>query len=224
MKIYIFAPHPDDELVGAGGSIIKWMDEGHDVHIIYVSDGRAAYTFERKMGRLVETEATQISQDDLAGLRMREIDEVREFLGIPEEKIHKLMLRDQDVKNQIALGIEKGKELIEDADRIVLPSKNSVHEDHNATYEIATQAAKKAGLDDAEFFVYTLYIDNKAPKDKRVKIKVKNYRERAHEALLLYKSQQYIKTVRKSYEWVKGRKYEKFGVFYLSDLGEYYNF
>ncbi len=28
MKIVIFAPHPDDEIYGCSGSILKWMEEG----------------------------------------------------------------------------------------------------------------------------------------------------------------------------------------------------
>lgn len=40
MKIVVFAPHPDDEIFGCGGSILKWMDEGNDVHIVYVTDNR----------------------------------------------------------------------------------------------------------------------------------------------------------------------------------------
>ena len=224
MKICVFAPHPDDELVGAGGSILKWLEKGHDIHLIYVSDGRAAYTYERKMGRLMETEETQISEDDLAGIRMREIDEVINFLGIPEENVHKLKLRDQDVKNQIPLGVEKSKDIIQGAERVLLPSRNSVHEDHEATYEIATKAAREVNLNGAEFYVYALYVDNKAPKDKRVKIDVKNFRKKAHQALLLYKSQRFIQTVSQSYDWVKERKREKFGVFRLEDLRKFYNF
>jgi len=54
MKIIIFAPNPDDEIAGCG-SMLKWRDEGHDIEIIIVSDGRAAYTYERKMGRLIES-------------------------------------------------------------------------------------------------------------------------------------------------------------------------
>ncbi len=41
MKIIIFAPHPDDEVFGAGGSILKWLEDGHNIHIIWFTDGRA---------------------------------------------------------------------------------------------------------------------------------------------------------------------------------------
>ncbi len=34
MKILIIAPHPDDEIIGCGGTILKKIEEGHDVHVI----------------------------------------------------------------------------------------------------------------------------------------------------------------------------------------------
>ncbi|MGV9199818.1 MAG: PIG-L deacetylase family protein [Promethearchaeia archaeon] len=224
MKIVIFAPHPDDELVAAGGSILKWQEEGHEINICYVSDGRAAYTFERKMGRLIETEKTQISEDDLAGIRMREIDKVIEFLGLPQKNIHKFGLPDQDVKNRIELGVEKSKPIIIDADRIVLPSNHNTHEDHQATFNIGIQTAQELNLENAEFYIYALYVRNKAPKDKQIKIKMKEYREKVREALMHYKSQRFIKPVRTYYDVMKHKTYERFGVFNLEDLGKYENF
>jgi len=220
MKIVVFAPHPDDELVGCGGSLLKWKEEGHEIHLIYVSDGRAAYTFERKMGRLIETEATQISEEDLAGIRMKEIDEVINFLGFKKSYIHKIKLPDQQVKEFIDVGIEKVKDIIKDADRLVLPARNTIHEDHKATYEIATHAAKDLNLN-AEFYVYAIYVFLKAPKEKKIKVDVGNYNTKAYEALLKYESQKYLSMVKDSYDLVKQRKQEKFGVFKLVDIGNY---
>ena len=31
-KILVFAAHPDDEILGCGGSAAKWVTQGHDVH------------------------------------------------------------------------------------------------------------------------------------------------------------------------------------------------
>ncbi|MFO8019443.1 MAG: PIG-L family deacetylase [Promethearchaeia archaeon] len=224
MKIVVFAPHPDDELVGAGGSILKWQEEGHKIHICYVSDGRAAYTFERKTGRLIESKETQISEDDLAEIRMREIDEVIEFLGLPQENIHKFGLPDQNVKNRIELGVEKTKPIIIDADRIVLPSNHNSHEDHQATFDIVMDAAQDLSLEKTEFYIYALYVVNKAPKEKQKKMKIKDYRGKVRKALMLYKSQRFIKPVRSYYDAIKYKRVERFGVFKLSDLGEYENF
>ncbi|WP_342388783.1 PIG-L deacetylase family protein [Salinicoccus bachuensis] len=39
MNILFFAPHNDDEVLGAGGTIAKYANEGHDVYICEVTNG-----------------------------------------------------------------------------------------------------------------------------------------------------------------------------------------
>lgn len=39
MKILVIAPHPDDEILGAGGTISKYKTEGHDVFVCVVTKG-----------------------------------------------------------------------------------------------------------------------------------------------------------------------------------------
>ena len=39
MKILIFAAHPDDEVLGMGGTIKKLSDAGNDIKIIFMSTG-----------------------------------------------------------------------------------------------------------------------------------------------------------------------------------------
>lgn len=36
-KILIIAPHPDDELFGCGGTILKWQEASHEVHTVYLT-------------------------------------------------------------------------------------------------------------------------------------------------------------------------------------------
>ncbi|AOT70137.1 PIG-L deacetylase family protein [Geosporobacter ferrireducens] len=37
MKILIIAPHPDDEVLGVGGTIAKYSNEGHEVYVCIVT-------------------------------------------------------------------------------------------------------------------------------------------------------------------------------------------
>jgi len=74
LKIIVFAPHPDDESYGAGGSIMKWLEEGNDIHIIWFTDGRAGYRKSREENTLDDCEATKISEDQLAKIRLAEAD------------------------------------------------------------------------------------------------------------------------------------------------------
>ncbi len=39
MKYLIIAAHPDDEILGCGGSMAKWIKEGHDVYILIMAEG-----------------------------------------------------------------------------------------------------------------------------------------------------------------------------------------
>ena len=42
-KIIVFAPHPDDETLGCGGTIAKRIVEGYEVIIVIMTDGRHSY-------------------------------------------------------------------------------------------------------------------------------------------------------------------------------------
>jgi glucosamine-6-phosphate deaminase len=38
----IFSPHPDDDVISMGGSLIRMVDQGHKVHIAYMTSGNIA--------------------------------------------------------------------------------------------------------------------------------------------------------------------------------------
>ncbi len=224
MKIIIFAPHADDELIAAGGSLIKWKEEGHEIHVVYMTDGKTAYTMEKKRGRLIESEQTQITEEELAIIRSNEADKVTNFLGLSLENVYKFNIPSHNMKFFLNEAIEKTKNIIKDADRILLPSNNNWHEDHQDTYDIVIRAAQKLNLTDVNFYGYTVYGENKAPNDKIIEISVEQYALRIYEAFNLYKSQLCITHVLDYLNQVKSRKYERFGIYKLSDIGKYYNF
>ena len=41
-KILVVAAHPDDEVLGCGGSMAKWTQSGDDVHILILAEGATA--------------------------------------------------------------------------------------------------------------------------------------------------------------------------------------
>lgn len=41
-RVVIFSPHPDDDVISMGGTFIRLVDQGHDVHVAYQTSGNIA--------------------------------------------------------------------------------------------------------------------------------------------------------------------------------------
>ncbi|MCR5352464.1 MAG: PIG-L family deacetylase [Bacteroidales bacterium] len=41
-KVLIFSPHPDDDVISMGGTFIRLVSQGHDVHVAYETSGNVA--------------------------------------------------------------------------------------------------------------------------------------------------------------------------------------
>lgn len=41
-KVLIFSPHPDDDVISMGGTFIRLVDQGHEVHVAYQTSGNTA--------------------------------------------------------------------------------------------------------------------------------------------------------------------------------------
>ncbi len=227
MKIVVFAPHPDDEIFSCAGSILKWMKEGHNVHIVYVTDNRALITWGKKNDQIIIEEAQEyinLSDDQVGEIGLKEAKLAAKAFGFPNEAVHLFEFHDQDALNQISRGITLAKAIIYDADRIVIPSDNNNHPDHQATHTIAKKAAIELNLLNAEFYVYAIYNIMKAPMEKQIKIRVAEYRDQIYDIMALYKTQLTLKDTRMGWVTLKRKRSERFGVFNLSDAGKSYNF
>jgi len=227
MKIVLFAPHGDDEIYAAGGTLLKWLDEGHDVHIIYVTDNRVWLEWGIKEGTLIEENAKpymKLSGEEMAQICIKESKEVIKALDISEKNVHFYKFPDQEAKNNIELGISLSKEIIKNADRIVMPSDNNNHVDHQATHIIAKRAAQELNLKNIEYYVYALYNILKAPNEKQIKIPIKKFREKKYEIMKLYKTQLCLEDMDLGWKNFKFKRFERFGVFNFKDMGKYENF
>ncbi len=224
MKIIVFAPHPDDECFGAGGSIMKWLEEGHEVNIIWFTDGRAGYRVAKERNELEDCEETRISEEELARRRLEEADAAGEYLGVNKENRHFLKFYDQELKSHINDAVEKIKDIVKDSDRFVIPSANNNHPDHQATHDIAIKVARDLNLHSLEFYVYALYNPLKAEGENLVKNKIGNLRFKVYEALKLHKSEFYTKDMNWQSLAMRDRRRERFGYYKLKDKGKFYNF
>ena len=152
MKIVIFEPHPDDLLFGPGPILLDWINEGnHDIHIVTVTDGRACF---RAGDDVLSEEAKNMTEDEVAEIRIGEAKKSVAFLGLPPENHHLFYFHDTEGQKYVKEEIIKAKHIIKDCHKIVLPSNHHLHADHQATHDIAKGAAIELKLTEAEYFVY----------------------------------------------------------------------
>ena len=227
MKIYLFEPHPDDLLFGPGPILLEWIKEAkHEIHIITVTDGRACY---RLSEDLFAPEVSKMTEDDVARMRLNEAITATKFLGIPEKNLHLLKFHDADGQKYVKDAIKKVKPLIKNADRLVFPSDNNRHVDHQATHDIAIGAAKELNLNDIEYFVYFIASYGKFQEDsKKYQFEYKIDEQKAlilNEWLDIYQSQAKLKWTWKMYKrFLKKVRVWTYAIFNYEDIGKYFNF
>nr|WP_298999321.1 glucosamine-6-phosphate deaminase [uncultured Allomuricauda sp.] len=73
----IFSPHPDDDVISMGGTLLRLVDQGHDIHIAYQTSGNIA-VFDDEVIRFLDFAAAV--QEDNAELDEK-LKEVREFMA-----------------------------------------------------------------------------------------------------------------------------------------------
>jgi glucosamine-6-phosphate deaminase len=76
-RVLIFSPHPDDDVISMGGTLLRLVDQGHQVHIAYQTSGNIA-VFDDEVIRFLDF-ATEVQQENRE--LQEQFREVREFLG-----------------------------------------------------------------------------------------------------------------------------------------------
>ncbi|NVM19516.1 MAG: PIG-L family deacetylase [Candidatus Lokiarchaeota archaeon] len=227
MKIVIFEPHPDDLLFGPGPILLEWIKEKkHDIHIVTVTDGRACY---RSGDDTFSEDVATMTEDDVAEMRISEAKQSIEYLRLPSENHHLFNFHDADGQKYVKEGIKRAKPLIKDANRIVLPSNNNDHVDHQATYDIVVGAAKELNLTEIEYFVYFEISRGRFQKDSKDNQFQYTINEEdaftLQEWLKIYQSQAKTKWRWKMYStYIHKARTWTYARYNFESIGKYYNF
>lgn len=79
-RVIIFSPHPDDDVISMGGTLIRLADQGHEVHIAYQTSGNIA-VFDDDTIRFAEFVSDYCARFGLLSARITELEEhVETFL------------------------------------------------------------------------------------------------------------------------------------------------
>ena len=130
MKIMVFAPHPDDEIIGCGGTLAGHVRAGDDVVIAYLTSGEAG--------------SLAVSSEELRVVREGEAREGARHLGVHDL----IFLHFPDGC------LEFSPELIRTLTRLIrgkapdvlyLPHGQETPRDHRLTHELGLEAVRRAG-------------------------------------------------------------------------------
>lgn len=140
-RIIVFAPHPDDETLGCGGTIAKRLFEGYDVLIVIMTDGRHAFS-------KVLNIYTNPAPEELKEIRKEEVKRATKILGVPEENLIFLDFEDGTLNSHEKQVEEKVAEILEKNSHVevYLPCKQDCHPDHHLTNRVVKKSIQKLGI------------------------------------------------------------------------------
>jgi LmbE family N-acetylglucosaminyl deacetylase len=147
----LFAPHPDDEVLGCGGTIARKVASGANVHVVIMTDGRRSHS-------------KWINEDEMASIRAREAVAAGFRLGIPPEKLTFLGYQDKRLSLQHEGAVEDVRNILRSkpADELYIPYEHETPADHHATNTIVRRAAG-AVLSQATIYEYPIWFWSQWP-------------------------------------------------------------
>ncbi len=188
-SIYIFSPHPDDETLSCGGTIIKRLSEGYNVKIIVMTDGSKSHSANFNI-------YSNPTPKELAEIRKQETKDAASILGVIPENIVFLEAEDGGLFNVKEIMIDIVTALLENEivniSEIFLPHKKDYHDDHIATNSIVLEAIERLKLK-ALLYYYKIYPsitqENNCDLGTKVEINISDFLPIKIRAINQYKSQ-----------------------------------
>ena len=126
----VFAPHPDDEVFGCGGAIMRHVAAGDPVHVVIVTDGG------------YDPDAP--GSEDYVRVREQESLRAAEVLGYGRPVFWGMKDRELTYGKPLVRRLEVAIRECR-ADFVYAPSLHEIHPDHRALAMAATQAVRRLG-------------------------------------------------------------------------------
>lgn len=142
-RAVVVAPHPDDEVVGCGGTLASLSRAGRELLVVGLTDGEASYP-----GSLRWTPtllAARRRDERLAGLRCLGVAGAPFTLGIADGGV-------AAVEDQLAASLD---EFLRPGDVVLTTWRHDGHPDHEAAGRACVRAARRRGCGCWEMPIWT---------------------------------------------------------------------
>ena len=141
-RIWIIAPHPDDEILGLGAAVVALSRSGADLAFVSVTDGEASHP-----------DSPRWTPDALRVTRRNELARALRVLGVRGE-IVRLQLPDGQVAAHRDLLLAGLSERVQPGDLMLATWRLDGHPDHESCGEVARQVAQITGATLIEYPVW----------------------------------------------------------------------
>jgi len=140
LNVIVFSPHPDDDVLGCGGTIAKHVRSSDSVAIVYMTDGRYSHAYQAIL---------KPPPSSLAKLRVYEAIESSRILGVEESRLIFLRYEDMSLTHNISSALRQTKKILaENMPKVVyLPAGDDGHIDHmvcNYLVQVASRDRARA--------------------------------------------------------------------------------
>ena len=177
----VLAPHPDDETLGVGATIMRKVDAGSAVHLVVATDGSKSPVGDPAA---------------VTALRTSELRAACAVLGLPEAAVTRLPFVDAELAGQesaLAAAIAEVVEALQ-PDEVLVTGEDDPHEDHAVLGAAARRALTGTGVRLLAYPIWqfdrpTRLFRRLRPGAKPEIVRTDGYRARKRRAVAAYPSQ-----------------------------------
>jgi LmbE family N-acetylglucosaminyl deacetylase len=182
----VLAPHPDDETLGCGATIMRKLAAGASVRVVIATDGRHS------------PHSSKLSVDRMAELREEEARRACAILGLPAEAISFLGFEDGRLAEHRRLLRDRLIEILDEMkpEEIFVSSIFDTHPDHRVLAELGRELAQLRPERPLALYEYPIWFWD--PRLWRIRdllelrtcvVRTEEFRIRKREAIAAYRSQ-----------------------------------
>jgi LmbE family N-acetylglucosaminyl deacetylase len=125
-KVLVVAPHPDDEILGCGGTIKRLVSHGIEVNVLVVTRGKEGMYSEEKIKNV-----------------RKEANKAHKLLGVSKTRFLEFPAPDLDLVSGSELSHAISEVISElNPDTIFVPHRGDIHHDHKAVFSAALVATR----------------------------------------------------------------------------------
>ena len=149
-NVLVLSPHPDDEIIGCGGTLIKMLKEGSKVSVVQLTDGSnsgALRDFPEHMRKIIRLNEAKVVAENLGFTELVFFNEGDSHLTCTKDTVKKL----SDIVNRLH------------PKAIFIPFINDIHPDHSTANQILSKSLESSHLNLKDVNVLSYEVWNFVP-------------------------------------------------------------